>query len=122
MTTTPRHHTIDYIEINTDDLPASVAFYERAFGWTFNDYGGQYAGIRNPNGEGEVGGLNPGQPGGPGGPLVQLYSDDLAASEEAVIAAGGQIVVPAFGFPGGRRFHFRDPAGNVLGVWTAVED
>lgn len=118
MTTDQRHHTIDYVEINTDDLAASTAFYAAAFGWEFNDYGGEYAGIKDPRGEGEVGGINPGQPGGPGGPLVQLYSEDLAATESAVVAAGGTIVVPAFDFPGGRRFHFTDPAGNVLGVWT----
>ena len=43
---------------------------------------------------------------------------DLKATEAAIIAAGGSIVVPTFEFPGGRRFHFSDGAGNVLGVWS----
>jgi len=49
---------------------------------------------------------------------VILYSNDLPATEQAVIAAGGTITVPTFEFPGGRRFHFSDGAGNVLGVWS----
>jgi uncharacterized protein len=35
-----------------------------------------------------------------------------------VRAAGGTILEPIHGFPGGRRFHFADPAGNELGVWS----
>ncbi len=83
------HHTIDYIELNVSDLDASKAFYEQAFGWQFNDYGPEYAGIRNRSGDGEVGGLGVGRPPGPGGSLVILYSDDLEASVAAVEAAGG---------------------------------
>jgi predicted enzyme related to lactoylglutathione lyase len=51
-------------------------------------------------------------------PLVVLYSADLKATEAAIVAAGGSIVVPTFEFPGGRRFHFSDGAGNVLAVWS----
>ena len=53
-----------------------------------------------------------------GGPLVLLYSDDLDASVERVRAAGGEIVNGPYAFPGGRRFHFTDPSGNELGVWS----
>ncbi|MHA7873082.1 MAG: VOC family protein, partial [Hyphococcus sp.] len=53
----------------------------------------------------------------PGTTLVILYADDLEDAEKRVTAAGGEIV-DRHDFPGGRRFHFRDPAGNVLGVWT----
>ena len=51
-------------------------------------------------------------------PLVVLYSADLKATEAAIVAAGGSIVVPTFEFPGGRRFHFSDGLGNVLAVWS----
>ena len=111
------HHTIDYIEINVTDLPAAKRFYADAFGWQFNDYGPDYAGIRSADGEGEVGGLNPARPPVPGGPLVLLWSADLDASVAAVNAAGGAVTEGPYGFPGGRRFHFRDPSGNELGVW-----
>ena len=63
----------------------------------------------------------PDSPGGPPAPLVVLYAHDLEALEAKVRAAGAAIVVPIFEFPGGRRFHFQDPAGNVLAVWTAAE-
>lgn len=53
-----------------------------------------------------------------GGPLVILYADDLAAMERRVVAAGGRIVKPAYAFPGGRRFHFEDPDGYELAVWS----
>ena len=54
----------------------------------------------------------------PKGPLIVLYSADLKATEEAIVAAGGSVVVPTFEFPGGRRFHFSDGVGNLLGVWS----
>ena len=56
--------------------------------------------------------------GGRGGPGVILYAEDLEDVERRVTAAGGAIVTPAFAFPGGRRFEFRDPHGNDLAVWT----
>ena len=51
-------------------------------------------------------------------PLVILYAHDLEAMEAKVLAAGGKIVRPIFSFPGGRRFHFTDPAGNEMAVWS----
>jgi len=112
------HHAIDYIELNVSDLPATRSFYEAAFGWQFNDYGPEYAGIRAADGEGEVGGLNATGTPSPGGPLVMLYSDDLDASVSAVEQAGGAVTNGPYEFPGGRRFHFSDPSGNELGVWA----
>ena len=105
------HHAIDYIELSAPDLDAAKGFYTSAFGWSLNDYGPDYAGIE---GDGkEQGGLAKGSE----KPLVILYSDDLEATVAAVTAAGGTIVAPLYDFPGGRRFHFADPAGNVLAVW-----
>ena len=111
------HHAIDYVEIAVDDVNAAKAFYSAAFGWEFNDYGPGYAGIRGPGGGREQGGLN-GQGARPrGGPLVLLWSADLDATAAAVTASGGSVVEGPYEFPGGRRFHFLDPAGNELGVW-----
>jgi predicted enzyme related to lactoylglutathione lyase len=55
---------------------------------------------------------------GQGGALVVIYAADLAAMEARVTEAGGRIVKPVFSFPGGRRFHFEDPGGNQLAVWS----
>ena len=110
------HHGIDYIEFPVTDMAASKRFYQSAFGWSFNDYGPGYAGIRA--GDGEAGGLRLDAEVRPGGPLVILYSDDLGATLSRVRAAGGQITKEPFDFPGGRRFHFTDPSGHELAVWS----
>jgi len=117
---THEHHTIDYIEFTVLDLAEAKRFYGAAFGWTFQDYGPEYAGIQRSeaSGGGEVGGLRQDAEVAKGGPLVVLYSSDLEASVQAVRSAGGSVVVEPFDFPGGRRFHFRDPSGNELAVWS----
>ncbi|MDE3723070.1 VOC family protein [Nocardiopsis sp. N85] len=116
--TSSQHHRIDYVEIPAADLEASKRFYAEAFGWEFNDYGPDYAGIRGPGGR-EAGGLTPhGPEHRGGGPLVLLFSADLDASVAAVEKAGGRVLQGPYAFPGGRRFHFADPAGNELGVWA----
>lgn len=114
------HHAIDYIELAAPGLAAAKTFYADAFGWAFNDYGPEYAGIVAPGGEGEMGGLNPARSAGPGLPLVIIYSDNLDATLQAVRAAGGRITEEPYEFPGGRRFHFADPGGNELAVWASA--
>jgi predicted enzyme related to lactoylglutathione lyase len=116
----PVHHTIDYVEIPAADVAAARRFYAAAFGWAFNDYGPDYAGIRTADGEGEVGGLNGSATPSRGGPLVLLYSEDLDATLAAVLAAGGEVAAGPYAFPGGRRFHFTDPSGVELGVWSTA--
>jgi uncharacterized protein len=111
------HHSIDYVELHVDDVAAAKEFYGGVFGWGFNDYGPTYAGIRAPDGDGEVGGITTGDRRGSGSPLVLMTSQDLDASLDAVRGAGGEVVEGPFDYPGGRRFHFRDPSGNVLGVF-----
>ena len=111
------HHTLAYAELVTPDLGAARAFYGAAFGWQFNDYGPTYAGIRTADGSGEVGGLNTNGTPGPGGALLLIVSEDLDSSVAAVESAGGRLVAPPEAYPGGRRFTFADPAGNVLGVF-----
>jgi len=112
------HHAIDYIEISVRDVAAAKRFYGQAFGWVFNDYGPGYAGIRGA--DREVGGLAQADNVATGGPLVVLFSRDLDATLAAVRAAGGEVSKKPFTFPGGRRFHFRDPTGNELAVWSVA--
>lgn len=110
------HHTIDYIEFTVRDLAAAKRFYSGAFGWKFTDYGPTYAAIQGA--EREVGGLFQTDELRSGGPLVILYSDDLDASVRAVEDSGGKVLKAPYAFPGGRRFHFADPSGNELAVWS----
>lgn len=110
-----KHHTVDFFEIPVRDMDGAKAFYAAAFGWSYEDYGPEYADIR---GAGLSGGLRlVTSQTTTGGPLVIIYSDDLEASERAVTAAGATIT-ERHEFPGGRRFHFVDPGGCELAVWT----
>jgi predicted enzyme related to lactoylglutathione lyase len=106
---------IDYIEMNVADIERSKAFYGRAFGWTFKDYGPNYCEFRDGR---LTGGFTTGATPTPGGPLVILYADDLEDMQRRVESAGGRIAKPIFEFPGGRRFHFLDPDGYELAVWS----
>lgn len=106
---------INYIEFNVADIARAKAFYGAAFDWTFTDYGPGYCEFS----DGQMkGGFDASGPVTPGGPLVVLYGTDLARIIARVEAAGGKIVKPIFEFPGGRRFHFTDPEGYELAVWS----
>lgn len=107
-----RDGKIDYVELPGGDLPVTKSFYARTFGWEFTDYGQSYAAFD----EGLDGGFDADTKAEK--PLVILYADDLEAALAKVTANGGRITVPIFEFPGGRRFHFQDPAGNEMAVWT----
>ncbi len=106
---------IDYIEFQVTNIHDAKRFYGDLFGWTFEDYGDNYSSFNHGAGTGgftKVDAVNR------GGPLVVLYADDLEAMQRDIIRAGGQIVRETFAFPGGRRFHFTDPSGNELAVWS----
>jgi hypothetical protein len=113
---TTKDNRIDYVEFAAADLAAFKRFYGAAFGWSFQDWGPDYASFA---GAGLDGGVRKGPP-ATGTTMVILYADDLAAAEKKVTAAGGEIL-ERHEFPGGRRFHFRDATGNVLAVWTKAE-
>ena len=106
---------IDYIEFNVADIVRSKQFYGNALGWTFTDYGADYCEFSDGR---MKGGFAAGGPVTPGGPLVVLYGSDLGDVQARVESAGGSIVKPVFEFPGGRRFHFTDPDGYELAVWS----
>ncbi|MES2668316.1 MAG: VOC family protein [Patescibacteria group bacterium] len=109
------HHRINYIEFPAEDLESVKAFYAKAFGWTFTDYGPTYTAFSDGTMDG---GFEKGGGRGKDGALVILYSENLEATLSAVTDAGGSIEKEIFDFPGGRKFHFRDPSGNELAVWS----
>jgi predicted enzyme related to lactoylglutathione lyase len=106
---------IDYVELTTDSVEAAKAFYGSVFGWKFEDWGPDYTSFT----DGRLsGGFAKSSERRGGGPLIVIYTSDLETLARRITAAGGSITVPPFEFPGGRRFHFADPGGNVLAVWT----
>jgi predicted enzyme related to lactoylglutathione lyase len=106
---------IDYIEFPAADIARTKAFYVHVFGWKFTDYGPDYTSFEDGRLSG--GFWKAGEVTG-SGPLVVIYAVDLAEMEAQVRAEGGTIVKEIFPFPGGRRFHFTDPSGNELAVWS----
>ena len=117
MSTQGKDRKIDNIEFNVSDIARSKAFYGEAFGWSFTDYGPTYTEFSDGR---LTGGFTTGEPVRPGGPLVILYADDLAQAQASLEAAGARISREVFAFPGGRRFHFIDPDGYELAVWSAA--
>jgi predicted enzyme related to lactoylglutathione lyase len=114
------HHKINYIEFTTNSIERTKQFYSTVFGWSFKDWGPDYIDCNAETSGIAIGFANGAPPEiqPKSAPLAVLYSADLKATEEAIVASGGSIVVPTFEFPGGRRFHFSDGAGNVMGVWS----
>ena len=88
-------HVIDYIEFAVDDLEQSKAFYAKALGWAFNDYGPDYAGIKDPsNPDQEFGGLSPSTPRSRGeGVLALVRTENADDALQSVLAAGGRVQV-----------------------------
>lgn len=113
----PRNHSINYIELPLKDNAATKAFYSGVFGWTFQDYGPDYIAFSGAGVDGGFNGVDGVSAQAPGA-LVVLYASELEKTAAAVAAAGGKILKPPFSFPGGRRFHFADPNGNELAVWS----
>jgi predicted enzyme related to lactoylglutathione lyase len=110
-------YRIDYLEFPSADGQGTRSFFERSFGWRFTNYGPSYEGIDDA-------GINAGIDGGAertAAPLAVIQTQDLEQAEKDIVAAGGVITRPAFDFPGGRRFHFREPGGNELAVWISRE-
>ena len=113
---------MDYIEFPATDIEATKRFYNQVFGWQFQDWGPEYAGFN----DGRLGGgfNRDAQPAGADGGaktrgvLVVIYAASLDDIYRKVKEAGGKIVRETFEFPGGKRFHFADPNGNELAVWS----
>jgi len=116
MTQSKPESQIDYIELPASDIEGSKRFYNAVFGWKFEDYGPEYTSFHDGR---LAGGFNAhATASGNKGILLVIYSSDLDAAQQRIRGAGGAIVKDTFSFPGGRRFHFTDPNGHELAVWS----
>ncbi len=116
------HERINYIELPARDIAAARTFYGEAFGWTFEAYGPDYLAFNDGAMDGGFFRADLESRCDRGAALVVLYSDDLEGTLANVETHGGTILQAIFSFPGGRRFHFADPNGNELAVWTTVAE
>ena len=105
----------NYVELPVDDIAAAKSFYEAAFGWSLTSFGPAYAATLS--GDTDIG-LQADSAEATKAPLPVIDVPDLEAALAAVEGAGGRVVRPIFAFPGGRRFHFIDPSGSELAVWS----
>jgi len=104
---------LNYVELPCSDVAAARTFYEAAFGWRLTLFGDDYA--ATTTGDMDLG-LNGTPDEQPAAPLAVIEVADLEGAQARVEAAGGTITMPIFAFPGGRRFHVRDPGGSEIAV------
>jgi predicted enzyme related to lactoylglutathione lyase len=112
------HEKINYVEFPAKYIETTKDFFIKIFGWAFTDYGPDYTAFSNA---GLDGGFYQADLAGSykkGGALVVFYSNNLEQTLVKIEGAGGTILKPIFSFPGGRRFHFREPSGNEFAVWS----
>ncbi|OUS30354.1 glyoxalase [Thalassotalea sp. 42_200_T64] len=112
------HEKINYLELPAKDLPEIKRFYQDAFDWQFVDYGDGYCAFNDGTINGGFYQADIRSSYQNGGALIVLYSKQLEQTAAKVLNHGGTIVKAIFDFPGGRRFHFTDPNGNELAVWS----
>jgi uncharacterized protein len=111
-------NTIDYVEMPTRNLTETKRFFSGLFGWSFQDYGPDYSSFDDGRMAGgyftsdKTAGVQS------GGVLVVFYHPDLTKVLAEVKNLGGEIIREIFEFPGGRRFHFREPGGGEFAVWS----
>lgn len=110
-----KNNHISYVELKAKDLEATKEFYKKSFNWKFKDYGTDYTSFYE---SGLWGGFEKQEGDIVNGALIVLYHDHLDTIKSKIIAAKGTISKDIFSFPGGRRFHFVDPSGNELAVWS----
>tara|TARA_R110001606_G_scaffold130382_2_gene265799 strand:+ start:390 stop:737 length:348 start_codon:yes stop_codon:yes gene_type:complete len=106
---------INYVELKAKDLEKTKKFYTAAFNWTFTNYGTTYIAFSE---SGLEGGFEKTDNEIINGALVVLFHSNLKIIKNKIIEAGGKISKDIFSFPGGHRFHFKDPSGNELAVWS----
>ena len=110
-----------YLEIPTADIAKSVAFYQAVFGWQTRKRGD--GSITFDDSVGEVSGtwVTGRPPSGQPGVLIYVMVDSAAATIEAVLAHGGELVQPIGADAPEITARFRDPAGNVFGLYQQPE-
>ena len=108
---------ICYIEIPAVDIQRSADFYTKVFGWTVRTRGDGH--LAFDDAVGQVSGTwVTGRPPSPQpGLLIYIMVDDVSATIDAIVANGGEIVQPVGADAPEITARFRDPAGNVVGLY-----
>jgi predicted enzyme related to lactoylglutathione lyase len=117
MTPTLGDGKICYVEMPASDIQRSAEFYEKVFGWQNRKRGD--GAIAFDDGVGQVSGtwVTNRPPSTTPGLLIYIMVDDAAATIESVIAHGGELVQPIGADAPEITARFRDPGGNVIGLY-----
>ena len=111
---------LNYVEFPSSDITATNLFFEKAFNWSFQDYGPDYSSFSDQGLDGGFYKSDLTPTVANGSALLILLSDNLETSLSNIELAGGEITKAIFSFPGGSRFHFLEPGGNELAVWSKI--
>jgi len=111
-------NTIDYVEMPSRDLAGTKKFFAALFGWSFVDYGPDYASFDDSRMAGGFFASSKTASVDAGASLVVFYHGELEKMKTKVVDLGGKITKEIFDFPGGRRFHFSEPGGGEFAIWS----
>ncbi|MEO5722284.1 MAG: VOC family protein [Chthoniobacterales bacterium] len=111
-------NTVDYIEMPSRDLAATKKFFSALFGWTFEDYGPDYAAFDDGQMTGGFFEAEDNWMSSAACPLVVFYSPELEMTRAEVVRLNGKVTRDIFIFPGGRRFHFQAPGSGEFAIWS----
>jgi len=114
----PSNLKLNYVEFPATDIPATKKFFENAFNWKFEDFGPDYSSFSDQGLSGGFYKSDLTSVASKGSALLVLLSEDLEDTQSIVENVGGKISTQIFSFPGGRRFHFIEPSGNELAIWS----
>ena len=117
MPPTMANGKICYIEVPTTDVARSAEFYRRVFGWSVRRRGDGSTAFDDTTGEVSGSWVLGRPPAAAPGLLVYIMVDSVAASVDAVVANGGEIVQPVGADAPEITARFRDPGGNVIGLY-----
>jgi len=112
----PTHGKICYLEIPATDAALSSAFYSRVFGWKIRKRGDGAVAFDDATGEVSGAWVTGRQP-HTTGLVVYIMVDDAEATVEALSENGAEIVQPIGADPGELTARFRDPGGNIFGIY-----
>jgi uncharacterized protein len=117
MPPTPANGKICYVEIPTSDVSRSSEFYRKVFGWNIRKRGGGSVAFDDTTGEVSGAWVLRRPPSAAPGLLIYIMVDSVAAAVDAVVANGGEIVQPIGADAPEITARFRDPGGNVIGLY-----
>jgi predicted enzyme related to lactoylglutathione lyase len=108
---------ICYVEMPTVDIRRSADFYASVFGWRIRQRGDGHTAFDDTTGEVSGTWVTGRRPSSEPGLLLYIMVDSVAATVDAVVAHGGEIVQPIGADAPEVTARFRDPGGNVIGLY-----